>query len=818
MDQGSGPAREIWRVADLVVDVGRQRVTRGEQPLELPPLSFDLLLALARAAPNVLSNEDLMRQVWPGLVVSPETVVQRVKLLRAALGDDPTAPRYVAGLRGRGYHLVPAAIRADGAPEATTATAATAATAADPPPPPAAPAPRARARPPGLPRLVALTLALLGVAAIAWQLRRDAAAPDPSVAAQPPAANPAARTVAVLPFRNLSPDAADAFIAEGVPEVVLDRLATVPGLTVVARDSAFSAGAQTADPRELGRRLGAAYLVDGSVQRQGDALRVTARLVSAQDGVQLWSTRYDRRLGELFALQDEIAARVATTLEARVSGLGMPAVATAPTRDMEAYLAWLKGRALIGRYTIAEANAAAAEFERAISHDPGFAAAHAALYDARMQAGALQLEDAAALRARHRPLLQKALELDPDGGSAAFARAMWEDADNASREARFREALRLDPGNSRGITAFSEFLDAIDGRAGAGRVRGSGLFPQAYGAAPAGPSPGSEARAQEAARLLDRAIAIDPLSPRAHFRRIQRSIDQAGSVETAMEGLLALDPDYYPALQRVAKYRWLLHDSPSQAIALIEKAIAADPLNPWARHTAVAFYLDLGDVAAARDVAAGSDASRITAAPVLRLHAGDARAAAQAAARPESFVFGFNESWGSAEALRDAALQGGDAGAALTLLARRYDLPADGPDRIGLRNFRNAVQVAHLLQLQGRGERAQALLGAVIAWIDADRKFGTVYKRRTRAEALMLLGRRDEALRELAASFQVDRDHTEWWYTLERNPVWVPVHDEPVFRTLHADVRAFVARERAAVEQLRARGEIPRRPAAKTAS
>jgi DNA-binding winged helix-turn-helix (wHTH) protein len=98
---------ESYEVADLVIDLARQRVTRAAAEIALPKLSFDLLLVLIRAAPAVLSNNDLMTQVWPGLVVSPETVSRRVKLLRDALGDDPRAPRYVAGLRGRGYRLVP---------------------------------------------------------------------------------------------------------------------------------------------------------------------------------------------------------------------------------------------------------------------------------------------------------------------------------------------------------------------------------------------------------------------------------------------------------------------------------------------------------------------------------------------------------------------------------------------------------------------------------------------------------------------------------------------------------------------------------------
>jgi hypothetical protein len=138
-----------------------------------------------------------------------------------------------------------------------------------------------------------------------------------------------------------------------------------------------------------------------------------------------------------------------------------PEAAAAPTRNIEAYLAWLRGRTLTGRYTAAKADAAAVEFEQAIARDPGFAVAYAALYDARMQAAAIRFEDTDAARRKYRPLIERALALDPDAGAVLFAQAMWEDLDVARREAIFREAARRDPGNSRGLISFAAFLNVI---------------------------------------------------------------------------------------------------------------------------------------------------------------------------------------------------------------------------------------------------------------------------------------------------------------------------------------------------------------------
>ena len=191
---------EVYEVSDLVVDVARQRVTRAAAEIALPKLSFDLLLVLIRAAPAVVSNDDLMAQVWPGLVVSPETVSQRVKLLRDALGDDPRAPRYIAGLRGRGYRLIPEATLVEETPGVSRQPTRYRSI---------RPTRRrcSRRRPSGARTKLILgvvaALALAGVATYAvLALRSQPAAPKPdavTVVGLPP------RTVAVLPFENLSP-------------------------------------------------------------------------------------------------------------------------------------------------------------------------------------------------------------------------------------------------------------------------------------------------------------------------------------------------------------------------------------------------------------------------------------------------------------------------------------------------------------------------------------------------------------------------------------------------------------------------------------
>ena len=796
MDPSPQSRRGKWRVGDLVVDEGQQRVTRGGDVIDLPKLSFDLLLVLVRNAPNIVSIEALLTSVWPGVVVNQETVVQRVKMLRDALGDHAAEPRYVAALRLRGYRLV-----ADVSPvEAAPASAIGEGVAPDREVLPR-PVPTRRYRK----MLLPVAVALLG-AIVLWVVQERAS----QSRLKPDADDPALRTVAVLPFKNLSGDPADAAIALGVPDIVLDRLTTVEGLTVVARDSAFRAGENSSDPAEISQRLRAAFLVDGTVQRSGTTLRVSARLVDARAEQTLWSTRYDRPIEDLFAMQDDIATQVAAALQTRIVGVRAPEAGAAPTRNIEAYLAWLRGRTLTGRYTAAKADAAAAEFEQAIAKDPGFAVAYAALYDARLQAAALRFEDTDAARRRNRPLLERALALDPHSGTVLFAQATWDDLDDATRESIFREAVRQDPGNSRGLISFAAFLDVISNWQTPAKVRGSGLFTP-----PSNPTmtdPLSEARHAEAIRLLERAVEIDPLAAPARFVLIDYFHSGREESESQLQALLAIDPDFYPALQRLARYRWMFHESPSEAIALIERAIAADPQNPFARQTAAVLYLDIDDAAAAADVASATSVSLATATPALALHAGDWRTAGIAAQRDESFVFEGFEDFVSPYALRDMALRTHDYASAENVLCQRFQMSKDGPVDVNLYNFRIWILLAHLQLVQGNTARANQVLESVIAWIDADRKFGPVFNLRTRAQALMMLGRREEALRDLAASFAVDHDIVQWWYAIERDPLWNDVRETGEFRALAADAKRVAARERAAVDELRRQGKIPRRP------
>ena len=774
-----------YRFADLELDEGRQRVLRDGQEVPLPKLSFDLLLVLLESAPNYLSNSQLMARVWPGLVIGDKTVTQRVKLLRDALGDDHDEPRYIAGLRGRGYRIqVPVTQVAPPPPTGVPVTADV-----EPQHLPGSASDRWRAR------RVAAIAALPVFALLAWWLwstTQHADRVESNGAGADTDSRATAISIAVLPFRDLGGDAVD--IAQGVPEAVLDALSTQPGLTVIARSSSFRAAEQNRSVQDIGGLLGVSYLVEGSVQRAGDTLRVSAQLVDTAAGTQVWAASFDRDVSDIFGIQDEIAASVATALGERTGNPDSPDV-DRPTENVDAYLEYLRGRRLLGRWTGVDAEAAARAFESAIELDPGFGAAYALLYEARLMAAdrrcSLTVPLAAtrddpgcrlsAARAEQQPLIDKALALDPHSGAAYFARAIWADGESASREEDFSRGLELGPSNGRGMTAYAEFLDR-------------------------------EGRADEAERLIERAIRVDPLSPRAHFWRMRRKAGMDVTVlEAGMLGVLEVDADYVPALQRYAKYRWLLHGELAQAIRLIEHALTLDPASPWLRHTAMAMYLDIDDVDAARALQREAGETGSVGSILMLLHEGDADAAAIAALDGLGFAAGVYENWGLYDALRSRAMTSGNYAASLDYLLRNTQLGLQGTE-VALENFRAVPAVAQLLILADRDEDAHALLRQCIRWIDDVHlpTMGSVFALRIKAQSLLLLGDTDAALDVLEASFAA-RDFVQWWYTIDHDPLWRPLHDDPRFGAIASRVRQQVGEQRRALEELRTEGAVPRR-------
>ena len=757
---------ERWQVSDLTIDVGAHTVTRDGSQVVLPQLSFRFLLALVRAAPKVMTTDELMEEVWVGVFVNSETVTQRAKLLRDALDEDPKEPRYFAARRGIGYKLLPApqlvaAAEPDSVGEVKRPLVR-----------------RGWGRPQGPVLTGALALGLLSLSG------------STAMTALPfgEAAQRISLRVAVLPFDNLSSNPADAYIARGIPEMVLNRLSSVPGLTVIARDSALLGPASTSPPEDAGRVLDAAYVVKGSVQRVGDTLRVTCFVIDAGKGVRLWSERFDWPIDRLYALQDRIADRVATSLQARTQGLGELAPTAITTRNTDAYLAYLKGKSLLGRLTVAETDAAALQFERAAQLDPRFAAALVALFDARMQGAALRLDDLGPVRVRYQPLLDRALLLDPGSGEALFAKAMWSDARLAERIELFRRAAELDPSNSRGLTAYARMLDIH-----------------------ANQSEGAPSK--QGKSLLDRVVAIDPLSPEARFWSVQRRWTTIPPERVAQEMAreLAIDPQNYQLANNFAFRRWLIGGETADAIEKIERVIASDPQNPVGVNMALAFYLDADDPEAAQAVSATTPATRASSRVLLAQYTGNWREAGTAAFGRGGYLFNQYQSWNWPQAVRDYAVQTGDYDRSARAVAERYGIDLADPRVLSPSQVNGAVALGHILLAKGDRSRGTKVLTHAVQWIDAHPSYGMPVHMRIRASAMMLLGERSEALSNLRASVESGHDIRHWWYVVERDPVWAPVRSDPRFRAVAEMYRQAARAQRGKLDALRRAGKVPRR-------
>jgi TolB-like protein/Flp pilus assembly protein TadD/DNA-binding winged helix-turn-helix (wHTH) protein len=430
------PEPNGYRVGDLLIDIGRQTVTRESVALSLSALSFELLLALARAAPNVLSFDQLMERVWPGLVVTPETVSQRVKLVRDAIGDDSQSPRYIGGVRGRGYRMVASvsAVEVPSASDESSASMAGAAIAGSSPPAllstPALPATLALAEgthpalstPSGRPRLggtrpvaaigTGLLLIVLAISASVLTRYFGATHEQPattqsarSVLVQQP------KTIAVLPLVDLSPSGGNEYIGEGLAQELSSRLSRIPGLRVASQTSAFAYKGSHADVRAIARALGVRHVLEGSVRREGDHVRVTAELIDATSGYHVWSQSYDRNWQDLLVIQDDLSRSIISTLQVVLSSDIAERVGQPPTAQIAAFDLYLSGIAKLRESTgPAQLDTAEQMFHDALAIDPNFAPAYAGLCE-RYTTGYESTRDAA-LATKAESSCKRALEID----------------------------------------------------------------------------------------------------------------------------------------------------------------------------------------------------------------------------------------------------------------------------------------------------------------------------------------------------------------------------------------------------------------------
>ena len=266
-------------------------------------------------------------------------------------------------------------------------------------------------------------------------------------------------SIAVLPFVNMSPDPEQDYFCDGLAEELIDALARLDGLRVVARTSAFRFRGDAPDLREVGRKLNVKTVLEGSVRKAGHRLRINTQLINAEDGYHLWSERYDRELDDVFAVQDEIARAVVDKLRGELLGEPVRLLIKRSTKSLDAYQAYMQARHYrFSRYNTPKAMQC---YEEALRHDPGYAAAWAGLADAAVSAGIQSLCAPTETSARARTAVERALALD-DGLSevhhALGKIRYWFDWQWSDAERAFTRALELNRGNVDAHTHYATCL------------------------------------------------------------------------------------------------------------------------------------------------------------------------------------------------------------------------------------------------------------------------------------------------------------------------------------------------------------------------
>jgi len=338
-----------------------------EGSLRLEPKVMNVLVCLAELSGEVVTHDQFAARVWRGRLVSDEVVSRCISLLRTGLGDDPREPRFIQTLPKIGYRLlIPVEPLLPAAQETSEAESVAAPVAEAP----VVPQRRTRRWPVVLGVILGL---LLAAASYIYVDRRSHQAARP--ASQP--------TIAVLPFVNRSGNRDNEYFSDGLTDEIIDRLANIPGMRVVASTTSFALKNRNEDVRSIAKRLRVRYILEGSVRKEGDRVRITAQLVDAERGFHIWSKPFDTQLSGIFAVQDTIANGIVEellpTIEARSGEAKEAAAQTAkapPTAVMSAYELLLRGRYHLKRREEAPIRRSIDLFKQAIALDPSFAEAY----------------------------------------------------------------------------------------------------------------------------------------------------------------------------------------------------------------------------------------------------------------------------------------------------------------------------------------------------------------------------------------------------------------------------------------------------------
>jgi TolB-like protein/DNA-binding winged helix-turn-helix (wHTH) protein/Tfp pilus assembly protein PilF len=459
------------------LDTANQCLWRGQERVSIPPKPYDMLRYLVENPGRLVTQDELLEKLWPETYVNPELIRKYILDIRKVLGDRPDKPEFIETVTKRGYRFI-ALVTDESAAESDSRETEGKITKERAGPD----TPRSELKS-GSGKRILLKVAIMAALAVAATIviggqlrssRKGANAPSLSNT-----------SIAVLPFADLSPGKDQEYFSDGLSEQLINDLAKVSGLKVAGRSSAFQFRGKSEDLREVGRKLGVSNILEGSVCRKGNHVRITAELVKADDGFQLWSQKYDREIDDIFTVQDEIARAATVAMQVKLLGNnGQPVASSLRSPDPESYQAYLQGQYFAARgLDKGDLQKALGFADNAILLDPKYAPAWAQRARVLECLASLALIDNTRGFRDARESAEKAIALDPGLASAYLTLGMIQvdhDWDWDGADVSLKKAEMLEPGGA----------EVFDDRAYLARTLG---------------------RIDDAIELFRQAVALDPL-------------------------------------------------------------------------------------------------------------------------------------------------------------------------------------------------------------------------------------------------------------------------------------------------------------------
>ncbi len=421
----------LYAFDDFRLDAGRRLLShRTQGPVAITSRAFDTLLHLVRNPGQLVAKRDLMEAVWGDTVVEENNLTQTISTLRQLLGERPDEHRFIVTVPGRGYRFI-ASVRIESAAPATQ------------------PSPRRWM----LPALIAAGLA--AVLAVAWLLSGRLATKS---------AVAAIKTVAVLPFKPLVQESGDPALELGMADTLIARLGSGGGLVVRPLSSVRKYTALETDALAAGRELGVDAVLEGSIQRSGDVLRVTTRLLRVSDGSSIWSDKLDQPWSNLFDMQDKLAEQVAAALALQLTNEERARLTHRHTQNADAYRSYLLGRYHFLKLVPPEIDKSIEYFNRAIEQDPQYALPHEGLAEAYRAMTITSDRRPSEVMPRGKAAALKAIELDARldsaWGSLCFIQTWW-DWDWPAAQRSCQRAIAINPNGADGHRAYAVLLSDL---------------------------------------------------------------------------------------------------------------------------------------------------------------------------------------------------------------------------------------------------------------------------------------------------------------------------------------------------------------------